>query len=593
MIVCIIYCMPSLTFVTAIINTNSKCREETLQFKMDQLSQFLFLLNATIQIFADRGCHEILQNRYKDCANVKITVFDIQQESWIYRESLPYKDRCPLTRNETKDTFEHLVWTHLKVEFLQRAIENTEGLIAWIDPHICHLFPDPLSTINYLNYLSMQKFVKDPFLALPGCWDSTAGPVDFNTVCWRFCGTFMLGDAASISSLHALYKHFYPTLLKERNMITWDVNIWAHLENIGVFNPKCYNANHDASIVGIPTSLYSQKLSESENTIAEYAYPEVPGFFPSSASYNKESPKTLVTRYVNYKIGDDGRYTVYHPEGQLQTINLLSTLSDDLGALESSQFIDESVIGIPTYMEGARYVGLEDVRIFKCEEGANEMGFVASSAAYTPDHSIRIVKGVIRDGKFVLGVVMQPPNGIYTPCEKNWIPIVGYEPYKDCYIYRWHPYEIIRADENGRTTTVSSKVIPNTLFEKVRGSTVPVWSDVDLCYICVVHWTNGSSGTLQYYHMLVKLDAEYQVAAWSQPFHFSNLRRGPLELQRSVGHMPLEIGIQYCLGFTINDLTKTYGFWFSENDGNPKFMRSCSSQFVFHRVQRLDGRCAE
>jgi len=66
MIVCIIYCMPSLTFVTAIINTNSKCREETLQFKMDQLSQFLFLLNATIQIFADRDCHEILQNRYKD-----------------------------------------------------------------------------------------------------------------------------------------------------------------------------------------------------------------------------------------------------------------------------------------------------------------------------------------------------------------------------------------------------------------------------------------------------------------------------------------------------------------------------------------------
>ena len=571
--------MQSLTFVTAIIETNSKCREETLQFKMDQLSQFLFLLNASFQIFADRGCHEILQNRYKDCANVEIILFSVEEESWIYRESLPYRDRLPLIRNETKDTFEHLVWTHMKVEFLQRAIENvgSDGSICWIDPHICHLFSEPVNVVNYLNYLSMQKFAKDPFLALPGCWDSTAGPIDFNTVCWQFCGTFMLGDAVSINDLHTLYKHFYPTLLKEQNTMTWDVNVWAHLESIGVFKPKWYKANHDASIVRIPTSLYSQNLSESENTIVEYEYPEVPGFFPSSASYIKGS---LVTRYVNYKIGPDGRYTVFHPEGQLQTINLLSTLSDDLNTLKSSQFIDESVIGIPTYMEGARYVGLEDVRIF------NQIEFVASSAAYTQDHSIRIVKGAIRDGKFVSGVVMQPPNGIFTPCEKNWIPL----PNKDCYIYRWHPYEIIRADENGRTTTVSSKVIPNTLFEKVRGSTVPTWSDADSHYICVVHWTEvGSKGLLQYYHMLVKLDAEYQVAAWSQPFHFSKLRR-PLELQRSCGHMPLEVGIQYCLGFTIID-DKTYGFWFSENDGNPKFMRSCSSQFVF--LQSYGRRCAE
>jgi len=552
----------SITFVTAVIDTRSSVKEETLQFKMDHLSQLLFLLKEPIQIFADRGCAEILKNKYKDCENVKIIVFSVEEESWIYQASMPYKNRLPLTRSATKDTFEHLVWTHMKVEFLQRAIENGEGIFCWIDPHICHLFSDPLSTVNYLNYLSMQKFAKEPFLALPGCWEPKVPSVDFNTVCWRFCGTFLLGDAASIGSLHTLYKHFYPTLLKERNVMTWDINMWAQMESEGVFNPKWYKANHDASIVGIPTSLYSQKLSESENTIVEYAYPEVPGFFPSSASYIS---KTLITRYVNYKIGPDGRYTVFHPLGQLQTINLLSTLSDDLNTLESSQFIDESIIGIPTYMEGARYVGLEDVRIFK---SGDNIEFVASSAAYTQDHSIRIVKGVIRDGKFVSGVVLQPPNGIYTPCEKNWIPL----PTKDCYIYRWHPYEIIRADKNGKTTTVSSKVIPNTLFEKVRGSTVPVWSDVDSRYICVVHWTNESKGLLQYYHMLVKLDATYEVTAWSQPFHFSR------------------IGIQYCLGFTIDNLTQTYEFWFSENDGNPQFMRSCSSQFVF---LQLDGRCVE
>ena len=477
-------------------------------------------------------------------------------------------DRLPFTRNLEKDTFEHLILTHLKVEFLQRAIENE--IRCWIDPHICHLFSENVeNVVNYLNYLSQQKYTNEPFLALPGCWDpkDSTHPVDFNTVCWRFCSNFMIGDATSIRGLHTLYKHFYPTLLKEKNTMTWDMNFLAQLESEGVFNPKWYKANHDASIVRIPTSLYSQNLSDSMDTLIKYDYPEVPGFFPSSASYVEcENKSILITRYVNYQIGppeQGGRYTVFNPSGQLQTRNLISVLSDDFTSIHDSQFLDDSTIGIPTHLEDARYVGLEDVRTFK------DIEFVASSAAYTPDHSIRIVRGAIRDGKIVSGVVLQPPNGIYTPCEKNWIPIVDHNSKSDCYIYRWHPYEIVCSDNQGITKTVSSKVIPNTLFEKVRGSTVPIWSDS--CYICVVHWTeeNDIVKTLQYYHMLVKLDETYNVMAWSQPFHFTR------------------IGIQYCLGFTMVD-AKTYGFWFSENDGNPQFMRSCSSQFSF---VGLDGRC--
>jgi hypothetical protein len=578
MIVCIIYCMQSFTFVTAIIDIKSGCHEETLTFKMEQLHILLNTLQAPITIFADRGSAEILNSTYKDRKNITIILFETSEgwkDSWIYRASLPYMDRLPLTRNLEKDTFEHICLTHLKIEFLQRAIENQ--ILCWIDPHICHLFTNPLlnsegvitalRSINYLNYLSQQKYTNEPFLALPGCWDpkDSTHPVDFNTVCWRFCSNFMIGDAASIRGLHTLYKHFYPTLLKEKNTMTWDMNFLAQLESEGVFNPKWYKANHDASIVRIPTSLYSQNLEN--GFCVKYDYPEVPGFFPSSASYVKlENKSILITRYVNYQIGSDGRYTVFHPSGQLQTRNLISVLSDDFTSIRDSQFLDDSTIGIPTYLEDARYVGLEDVRTFICEDGSME--FVASSAAYTPDHSIRIVRGAIRDGKIVSGVVLQPPNGIYTSCEKNWIPILGNKTKSDSYIYRWHPYEIVCSDNQGITKTVSSKVIPNTLFEKVRGSTAPIWSDS--CYICVVHWTNGgSSELLEYYHMLVKLDETYNVMAWSQPFHFTR------------------IGIQYCLGFTMVD-AKTYGFWFSENDGNPQFMRSCSSQFSF---VGLDGRC--
>ena len=570
--------MPSFTFVTAIIDIKTECHEETLSFKMEQLHILLNTLQAPITIFADRGSSEILNSTYKDRKNITIILFETSEgcdgcstsegwkDSWIYRASLPYMDRLPLTRNLEKDTFEHLILTHMKIEFLQRAIENQ--ILCWIDPHICHLFSEHVENVaNYLNYLSQQKYTNEPFLALPGCWDWTLGPsVDFNTVCWRFCSNFMLGDIASIIGLNTLYKHFYPTLLKERNTMTWDMNFLAQLESECVCKPVWYKANHDASIVRIPTSLYSQNLSDSMDTLIKYDYPEVPGFFPSSASYVEcENKRVLVTRYVNYQIGppeQGGRYTVFHPSGQLQTRNLISTLSDDFTTIRDSQFLDDSTIGIPTYMEGARYVGLEDVRTFNCED--ESIGFVASSASYTPDHSIRIVRGIISDGKIVSGVVLQPPNGIYTPCEKNWIPLSK----SNSYIYRWHPYEIVCSNDQGNTTIISSKVIPNTLFEKVRGSTVPIWSDS--CYICVVHWTNGgSSELLEYYHMLVKLDQEYNVIAWSQPFHFTR------------------IGIQYCLGFAIVEKDK-YGFWFSENDGNPQFMRSCSSQFSF---VGLDGRC--
>lgn len=604
--------MKSFTFVTAIM-----VKEETWQTKMDSLRLFLNSFCALAQslfadenappkggavsqkkglgkiiIFADRDCAEILNFTYVKKSNITIILFNMEEDSWIYQASLPYKDRLPFVRNSEKDTFEHVTLTQMKVEFLQKAIEmvgESAGIFAWIDPNICHLFPNPLSSINYLNYLSRQTFIDSPFIALPGCWDQK-GSVDFNNVCWRFCGSFLIGDAASIRGLNVIYKHFYPVLLKEKNTMTWEVNMWAQLEIEGVFTPVWYKANHDASIANIPTSLYSQNLSENDCVCIEYKYPEIPGFFPSSASHIKGIAHILITRYVNYKIGPDGRYTIFHPQGQLRTMNLLSTLSDDLTMIEDSHFIDENAIGIPTYMEG-RYAGLEDVRLFGALDGG--IGFVASSASYTPNNSIRVVRGTVQSevrgkGKtsFVKGVVLQPPDGVYTPCEKNWIPLDK----PDCYIYRWHPYEIVHVDGE-KTMVISSKVISNTLFENVRGSTVPIWSEMDSCYICLVHWskeptkvlekptkeptkvfetkvsetkvlTKVSSESLQYYHMLVKLDQEYSVTSWSQPFHFT------------------KIGIQYCLGFVLIDPT-TYGFWFSENDGNPKFMRSCSSQFSF------------
>jgi len=551
----------SVTFVTAIMDTKSAVKEETLQYRIDSLCLFLNSFQGEILIFTDRENIDLIKFIYKNIdrgQNIKIQLFDYPTESWIYRESLPYRDLLPTTRNQAKDTFQHLCLTQMKIEFLNRAIEICgNNTFFWIDSNICHLFNESLShSINFLNYLSSQTFVKTPFIAMPYCWEKQ-NSVNFDNVCWRFCGAVMIGNNTGIANLHNLYQQFYSGLLKEKNRLSWDINVLAHFESIGIFSPVLYRANHNSSIVQIPTHLYYSCLSNgtADNTIIHYDYPEISGFFPSSASYlQRTSDKILCVRYVNYKIDNSDKYTVYNTNGQLQTINVICSLSDDLASIKDTQVIDEHAIGIPTYMEDAKYIGLEDVRLF------GNMNFVASSATYTSDHSIRIIKGKIVGTSFTEGIVLKPPNGIYTHCEKNWIPLDE----NDCYIYRWHPYEIIRADDRGITSVISSKVIPNTLFEKVRGSTVPVWSNSDCCYITVVHWTERSAerGLLQYYHMLVKLNKKYDVVMWSQPFCFTR------------------IGIQYCLGFCLIN-SETYGFWFSENDGNPQFMRSCSSQFSF------------
>lgn len=147
----------SVIFVTSIIDTKSTVKVETVQYKLDCLHLLLNSFHGEILIFADRENTELLKSTYTS-ENIKIILFDYPTESWIYRESLPYKDRLPNVRNQAKDTFEHLCQTQMKIEMLQKAIEIIgKNTFFYIDANIYHLFPDfLLSFSNYIKYLSLQ-----------------------------------------------------------------------------------------------------------------------------------------------------------------------------------------------------------------------------------------------------------------------------------------------------------------------------------------------------------------------------------------------------------------------------------------------------
>ena len=569
----------SLIYVTALINIDCQESHKTLEWRIQNFKTLLehgknepsHGKNLRVMLFYDPIYADDLAPIFKAHRNICYMPFDYKTESWIYQASLSFANKLPDVRNEIKDTFLFLCLMNMKIEILAKAINlinddsNPYNHFAWIDFNLPHVFKRPDDTIDYMYYLMEQHFVPK-FIAAPGCWNIDAHRhIDFNHVNWRFCGGFLIGDAASILDMHELYEKHYIEAMTKQNRITWEVNIWAYLEQEHKSDLKItwFEGNHDDSIVRMPSSLFSANLSANKtNKIVRYDYPEIPGFYPSSASFcqsyqltQTECQSVLNTRYVNYQINSRGQFLINGE--RIQSLNMKSILSPDLTEIVESTLMNEYEIGLEK--QNQHVIGLEDLRIYMNADG--EMEFVAANTSYIKSGAIRIVRGKYGKGGLESGQILEPP--MPTRCEKNWIPFLGK------YIYRWQPFEIGSLNEDSNKLAIESSYhVPNLIFDKVRGSTVPVWSEKDQCYICVVHYAESvKDAPLHYYHMLVKIQVKDKdksvIIGWSNPFHFTRL------------------GVQYCIGFTIEQ-PDSYGFWFSENDNCPGFIHNCSScQFSF------------
>jgi hypothetical protein len=151
----------------------------------------------------------------------------------------------PETRSDVHDTRNFLILMNAKIEFVKRAIESgkhTSTHYAWADFNLYHVLRDPESAdeLRAIYYSHLPQTC----LFFPGCWSAR---VSWDTVNWRFCGGFFLGDSESLLRLYDTYLREYPVLPK----LTWEVNVWAHLESLGVpFD--WYPADHRPSILHIP-----------------------------------------------------------------------------------------------------------------------------------------------------------------------------------------------------------------------------------------------------------------------------------------------------------------------------------------------------
>jgi len=170
------------------------------------------------------------------------------EETRTWRDIATIHHRLPSCRTDYHDTERFLALMNAKTELVARVAKE-DGQYAWIDFGIFHMIHRHDEGIERIRLL--QNTVRNG-LWIPGCWDK--GMPSFDSVHWRFCGSFFIGDRASVLEFDKRMSESFPRFLQE-GILAWEVNVWARLEAEG-WSPSWYRANHDDSILCIPSDAF-------------------------------------------------------------------------------------------------------------------------------------------------------------------------------------------------------------------------------------------------------------------------------------------------------------------------------------------------
>jgi hypothetical protein len=151
-----------------------------------------------------------------------------------------------------------MILMNAKIEFVNMVIEYNPFKtrhFAWIDFSICHVIHRQTESLQRLTIYAHSN-LKDTMCLLPACWTKEYTASEISKVCdsinWRFCGGFFIGDCDSLKHWYEVYRRYYTPFLETNKTLIWEVNYWAWLENQGYWSPQHYMANHDDSIIQIP-----------------------------------------------------------------------------------------------------------------------------------------------------------------------------------------------------------------------------------------------------------------------------------------------------------------------------------------------------
>ena len=569
----------AITFVTAFLNLypEKPYANRNLQWRFEKFAD-IAETGIPICVFVDQENREYLEKYVEIFPNIHILKTIEYNELWAVKHLHSMKQEhlgnfleFPKTRNLEKDTEEYILFQHSKIEFIQEVMnlnpfQSTH--FSWIDFNVSHIFQNIREAQYFLKYLGKSKIQKDGIL-IPGCWHNFLNKDCSNIQeCilekpnWRFCGGFFLGDSNSLNHFNDLYRILFPEFLAKYKVLVWEINFWCWLEQVHDWKVSWYYADHNDSIVKIPFEYTS--MTQTQAPVQTLDLPRrlcaIEGHLidmhPSSSSF-LELPngiKLLNTRYVNYRIADNGCYLFdNNPSCRIITKNVCSFLDDSLNIIRSFDMMESMDDAMIERRKGLKWIGIEDIRLYLSSDGT--VRFIGSSCQFNEESRIEMVIGKYdyENGYLHEYQKLESPYGEW--CEKNWSPI-KYED-NDCFIYKWWPMEIGKPTVSPMTPSLNTpqstpasctttlKIIKtiNTeefpLFRYFRGSTA--FQDMgDGTLMGLVHFSQGESPRY-YYHVIVVLDkATLQPLRHSDVFYFRNL------------------GVEFCIGFHSRSLSSNH-----------------------------------
>jgi hypothetical protein len=153
----------------------------------------------------------------------------------------PWAVQLPRERHPTKDTVEYMQVQLRKLEFLVDACQHTDDeFLAWIDFGILHMAEDLARWTQQLQTIARSQFPRDRLLA-PGSWPPGSYSV-WDRVCWRFCGSFVLGHR---SLLRPAFERQCELVVSGLPRITWEINYWSQMEEFF----QVYRADHNDTLL--------------------------------------------------------------------------------------------------------------------------------------------------------------------------------------------------------------------------------------------------------------------------------------------------------------------------------------------------------
>lgn len=553
----------------------------------------------------------VFEDLENECPNFRLMPYRLYyKDMWVYNELYNYPDPSsqllvrkknagedpiavlPNNRNMEKDTLEYMVYMHSRHEIIEDAISDNpwdSTHFAWIDFNAPRLFSKKQESFDRMQEIAKYPFPLDTSY-FAGCWsklDDAAASRIADSIHWRFCGAFFLGDIKSFIQFAELYRSHFPRFLKETGVFCWEVNFWAWLEHrVAEWQPTWYRGDHNDNMLnvfsGVSADTYATPLQTATDCLKkEYAYPNIETFYPGSASYLEHLGKHyLNTRFVNYWMYPNGYYRFQNQDLVIENRNYLSELDPtNLEPLDFREMCERTIYGkdgeplVPPKRDKRSFsVGLEDIRLFHGSNG--RVRFIATNVEYSPVAKNRMILGTYdldtctyRDCQMV---VPPDPNSW---CEKNWIPVLfrdtenGGE--EERFIYKWSPMEIGRVDpDTNQLQIVLRHEVRPWIFSRLRGSTPFVDCPLDALpkelgskellrgdeyLVGLAHFSEEHSPR-HYYHLLILLEkSSLKPVRYSRVFYFEKL------------------SIEFCVGMTTRmvDGLWQYVFWVSRFDRDP------------------------